>query len=87
MCARDRKLQRKFFEEVLVTTFNLQNRLVRISVLNVMLEQLAKGEGFSSTEIRTELARHMESALEHQTKLVRCVQLFKEMRAPGDPVS
>ena len=87
LVARDRKLKREFFEEVLVTTFNFQNRLVRISELNTMLENLEAGKGFSSTEIKDEVARHMEIALRHQAKLLLTLKLFDEMRGPEDPVS
>jgi hypothetical protein len=87
LVARDRKLNREYFEEVLVTTFNFQNRLVRISELNTMLEHLEAGKGFSSTEIREEVERHMEIALRHQAKLLLTLRLFDEMRGPEDPVS
>ena len=87
LVARDRKLSREYFEEVLVTTFNFQNRLVRIAELNTMLENLEAGKGFSSTEIKEEVDRHMEIALRHQAKLLLTLNLFDEMRGPEDPVS
>ncbi len=86
MNARDRRLGRDYFEDVLVTTFNFQNRLVRIAELNTMLENLARGEGFSTTDIRVEINRHMVQAIQHQARLVQVLELFREMRGPGDPV-
>ena len=87
LAARDRKLTREYFDEVLVTTFNFHNRLVRIAELNTMLENLAAGKGFSSGEIKQEIDRHMEIALRHQNKLLLTLSLFDEMRSPGDSVS
>ena len=87
MVARDRRLTRDYFEEVLVTSFNLQNRLVRIKELNIMLENLAAGRGFSTTEIKEKIAKHMDEAADHQHKLLQCLSLFQEMRGEGDPVS
>lgn len=87
LAARDRKLTREYFDEVLVTTFNFHNRLVRIAELNTMLENLAAGKGFSSSEIKEEVERHQEIALRHQAKLLLTLKLFDEMRGPEDPVS
>lgn len=87
MAARDRKLTRQFFEEILVTTFNLQNRMVRISCLNMMLEHLESGEGFGTTEMKAEVERHMNQAAAHKSTLVQCLKLFSEMRKEEDSVS
>ena len=85
--AHDRRLAREYFEEILVTTFNFQNRLVRIAELNTMLEHLAAGTGFSTTEIKAEVDRHMAIAAGHQAKLMAVLHLFAEMRNPEDSVS
>jgi Na+/H+ antiporter NhaB len=87
MDAHDRRVIRPIFEEVLVATFNFQNRLVRIAELNSMLENLESGKGFSTTEIREEVKRHMDSAMEHQYKLLQRLKIFQEMRGEEDPVS
>ncbi len=87
MSARDRRLARSYFEDVLVTTFNFQNRLVRIAELNTMLENLASGKGFSTTDIKAEVNRHMVQAIQHQARLMQTLELFKEMRGPEDPVA
>jgi hypothetical protein len=86
MCARDRKLERQFFEDVLVTAFNFQNRLIRIGMINTMLENLEEGKGFGTTDMKEELGRHMKSAADHQHKLSQCLKLFGEMRSAEDPV-
>jgi len=87
LAARDRKLTREYFDEVLVTTFNFHNRLVRIAELNTMLENLDAGKGFSTSELKDEVERHMEIALRHQAKLLLTLKLFEEMRSPEDPIS
>ncbi len=85
--AYDRRLTRDYFEEVLITTFNFQNRLVRIAELNTMLEHLGTGDGFGTTEIKAEIDRHMDTATGHQAKLIATLRLFQEMRGKEDPVS
>lgn len=87
MDARDRKLTRDVFEEVLVICFNLQNRLVRIAELNLMLENLEKGEGFGTTAIQATIDRHMRDATAHRTNLLAALRMFQQMRGPGDSVS
>jgi hypothetical protein len=87
MAAFDRRLERDMYEGVLVSSFNLQNRLVRIAELNNMLKNLAEGEGFSTTEIKADVAHHNKSALLHQNKLLKTLELFSHMRNAGDPVS
>jgi hypothetical protein len=87
MAARDRKLTRSMFEEVLVNSYNFQNRLVRIAELGTMLEHLYAGEGFGTTDLKTSMARHLELASGQQDTIVATLKLFQHMRAPGEPVS
>lgn len=87
MDARDRKLTRDVFEEVLVVCFNLQNRLVRIAELNLMLENLKKGEGFGTAAIQATIDRRIHDATVHRTKLLATLRMFQEMRGPEDSVS
>jgi hypothetical protein len=87
MVAHDRRVTRDVFEDVMVTAFNFQNRLVRISELHQMLERLAEGQGFGTTVIKNDVARHMESALSHRDRLLETLKLFGEMRGKEDSVS
>jgi hypothetical protein len=87
MAARDRKLTRQYFDDVLVTAFNFQNRLVRISELASVIEHLEGGKDFNLEQVRQEMARHMASAQAQQHTLLSTLKLFGEMRTPEDPVS
>jgi len=87
MDARDHRLTRDEFENVLVLSFNFQNRMVRISEIAMLLEKLAAGEGFGTTDLTLEMTRHMAQAQIHQIELQKTLALFQEMRRPEDPVS
>ena len=87
LAARDRRLTRDMFEDVLVTAFNFQNRLVRISELSILLEHLEGGKEINVPAIQEEIKRHMDTAYSHQAKLIGALMLFQEMRGPEDPVS
>ncbi len=85
--AFDRRLTRDSFEEVLVTTFNFQNRLVRIAELNMIAENIEEGKDLNLDEIKLEVDRHMATAAAYQAKLCATLRLFQEMRSPEDTVS
>jgi hypothetical protein len=83
--ARDHKLTRENFEEVMVMAFNFQNRLIRVAELNTVLEYIEAGKGVE--EIKLDISRHLASAKTHQASLLRALQTFGQMRGPEDPVS
>jgi len=86
MDARDRRLTREYFEEVLVATFNFQNRLVRLAELGSLLASITQGKDLQK-EVETDIATHMASAKSHQHHLLKVLRLFGEMRGESDSVS
>jgi hypothetical protein len=86
MDAHDRRLTRNYFEDVLVMTFNFQNRLVRLAELGNMVAAIAQGKDLM-TEVKSDIARHIASAKSHQQNLLNVLKLFREMRGKEDSVS
>lgn len=87
MAARDRKLTRENFQDLLVTTFNFQNRLVRISEVGTLLETLESETPVDIEGLKGELHRHWHLAVQNQMSLLNSLRLFSEMRSAEDPVS
>lgn len=86
MDARDRRLTRQYFEDVMVMAFNFQNRLVRLAELTSMVRAIHAGKD-PMVEIQGDIARHIASAKTHQHNLLQVLKLFGEMRGAEDPVS
>lgn len=87
MAARDRKVTRQYFDDILVTAMNFQNRLVRISELAAVIERLQSGKDIDLETVKQEMAQHIASAQAQQYTLLQTLKLFREMRAPEDAVS
>lgn len=87
LAAFDRRCTREIFQDIVVTACNFQNRAVRYAELSCMLGNLSEGKGFGTTEIKAERERQLGLLAPHQKKLVSILELFQEMRDPGDPVS
>lgn len=86
MDARDRRLAREYFQDVLTLTFNFQNRLVRLAELATLAQALASGKDLAA-EIEANIAKHMATARDHQDRLQQVLRMFTEMRGESDSVS
>ena len=86
LLARDRKVARDYFHDLMIATFNFQNRLIRIQELSMLKEKIEAGE-LEKDYLDKEIAGNFEAARAQQFTLLSALKTFAQMRGPGDTVS
>lgn len=86
LLARDHQVDRDYFHDLMITTFNFQNRLIRIQELSMLKEKMVAGE-LVKDYLDEELSGNMAAAKAQQHALLVVLDTFAQMRGPEDPVS
>lgn len=87
LAAYDHKVTRDYFEKLLVTTFNFQNRMVRCSELGSVIDKIEGGEPLILSELKEEMGAQLAAAEAERHAILKTMELFAEMRGPEDSVS
>lgn len=86
LLAWDHRVSREYFHDLMITTFNFQNRLIRIQELSMLKEKMAAGE-VDEDYLNKEIAGNMAAAQAQQTAVIHALKTFGHMRGPEDKVS